>query len=476
MKYLQLFLTVFFLNILFSCDDGSPTSIGDNNGTGNGITKDFTTLTGGRLETASGFMIEVKPGCVPNGSDGNPATITFSIEENVPEKDLPVAIPSKYTLASKVVAFGPNGFTFGFPVTVWFPAKNEPSPDGLFIIHFDEIAQVWKEVPVSGVDMDTRQIGGSCFTLGYFALVRRGNSGASFKHNDKLQAADSEGGVKFADIVSGTGPDLRYGAWYVLTIKDFTLKYPNQAEMYQYLTDCDLSSAVTPSDPTSTFPRHPTKFRLPQGTFHIWVTVFSYSVAAQWHSNYYTYTIPITVTINNPITYYGWGSEDDASWTKAPPLTDGGTWKDMGYMRPNFAELGMCWSVATIPYGTGYFKATLKWVNTSTNATDFDLHLYGPSLNGVPIHIYWDDKPSKDSSLVLDRDWTSENGSAIENIFSLKDMPNGKYDIKVRNFANHRGSNPPSFQVDIKRGSYFKTYRYTLPTAGDEILIESFNL
>jgi len=462
---------------MLSCDDGTSIPLGGDNSQGTGIVKDFTSVSGGFLESSAGYMIEVKPGCVPRASNDSIATVTFSIEENVPLADLPVAVPSKYTIVSGVVSFGPNGFTFAMPVTVWFPAKNETSPDGLYVIHYDEEAGEWVEVPISGTIDSTKQIGVSSFTLGYFALVRRTTQSFFSKSNNQTLDSKSEGGLKFGDIIGGTGPNLRYGAWYILTIKSMTFKYPEQASMYQNRAGVNTllcQSATTCSDPTSTFPRHPTKFRLPQGTYEIWVTAFSYSVAAQYRSSFYTYSIPITVTINGPITYWGWGNEDEGSWTSPGPLPSGGTWVESP-SQPTFAGTSTCWPNFTIPYGTGYFKATLKWVNSTSNITDYDLHVFGPVINGYRIHVFYNSKTVSDGSIELDRDWIDAVGNAIENIYSLKALPKGKYDIKVCLYRIWSGT-PPPFSVDVKRGAYFKTYRKQLAVAKDTAFIESFTI
>ena len=111
-------------------------------------------------------------------------------------------------------------------------------------------------------------------------------------------------------------------------------------------------------------------------------------------------------------TYQGWNNLE---------LTGNGSWQTG---RPS------AWGDATVTYGTGYFQATLTWVNSTGSIVDYDLHLTGPNST----HIYFGSK--NNSYFELDRDWTSPLGNAIENIYSINEtMPAGTYTVYVNLFS-----------------------------------------
>ena len=93
------------------------------------------------------------------------------------------------------------------------------------------------------------------------------------------------------------------------------------------------------------------------------------------------------------------------------------------------------WGTITTTYGTGKFQATLTWVNPSeAEHTDYDLHLYGPDN----LHVFFTNK--KQGCFELDRDWISNPGNAVENIYSVRDnFTPGRYQVKVHHYNGVMG-------------------------------------
>jgi hypothetical protein len=277
------------------------------------------------------------------------------------------------------------------------------------------------------------------------------------------------GGISFTSTACPeTEVGLYHGPWFILTIKTMTYAYPDQASWYTNRAGANTlicTSNSTPSDPTSTFPNPPIKWWLPQGTYEIWITAYSYSVSAQFHSYYYTYSLPATVTINKPLVYQGWSGH--TGWFSLN-IPSGGTWiKSQSRSIPDQLP---CWPTPTKTYGTGNFQATLTWTNTKSLHTDYDLHLYGPNN----LHVYHGNKNPEGGFFALDRDWLNEYGSAIENIYSLKNqLPVGDYRVTVKYYSGNPGNR---YSIRIKRPGSMRTYSGALTSSGQEVEIEKFTI
>ncbi len=374
----------------------------------------------GTISTPSGIEINVIQGAVPPNQDNSNAKVTFSIESPV---DAPAPIPAGATKVGNIVRFGPDAFIFRWPVRIVLP-YGSANPDNLKILHYNTYSAKWFIVSASFIDATKKVVGADVLELGYYVLAT-----VSFS---KRTGTDSEGGFEF------TGES---GFYHSLTVRSVTFKYPAQATWYNLVGQV---AGSTGSEPTGG-PRPPTHARLPQGTYEIWITKTKpgtvFELPKQW-----TYTIPATGTIAGPLSYWGMGNE--TGWT-ALSSPGGGEWKE---------GIPSNWPQPTKPMGTGEFQATLTWVNTPSRIADMDIHLYGPLVGTDSLHVYWSEKLSPDGSLQLDRDWQDEEGNAVENIFSLKQIPKGTYIVKVRNFAGAT----MSFNLRIIRFGSVKTYSSSL--------------
>jgi hypothetical protein len=197
-------------------------------------------------------------------------------------------------------------------------------------------------------------------------------------------------------------------------------------------------------------------FNLPQGDYELCVTAFE---------------APINLTTPGKWTYSKRGIADlgDAAhfdyfgggvWRGAVPLEleNGGVW--------GTADVVPCPSPSpTIPVGTGQLQATLTWVNTASEATDLDLHLYGPG----GLHIYWNNQGPQDN-LTLDRDWQTQEGSAIENIYSVgAPLPRGSYRLTVKHYSDN--DPPKSYTVRFIFQGSSSTYTKNI-TTGEQVIAE----
>ncbi|CAF3810084.1 unnamed protein product [Rotaria sp. Silwood1] len=239
---------------------------------------------------------------------------------------------------------------------------------------------------------------------------------------------------------------------YILTVKSAALEKPEQLSLFAggYI------GKVYSGPIFLGCPQGKTKAIVPQGVLEFWV---SYTVCQGADARVYTYTLPATVTVSDPLNFVGWSTYDAVTYVPFT-LPAGGTWV-LG--RPTGTG---AWPTPTVPYGSGVMQATLTWNNSSGSATDFDLHLYGPNN----LHIYYANRSNSDFS--LDRDYRTDLGDAIENIYSLRSvMPSGAYTVKV---VNYYGPSK-SFNARVVLNGASTNFTGTL-SVGQEATVKTFTI
>ncbi|MGB4852805.1 MAG: hypothetical protein WBQ38_10865, partial [Ignavibacteria bacterium] len=174
----------------------------------------------------------------------------------------------------------------------------------------------------------------------------------------------------------------------------------------------------------------------------------------------YTYSLPASVTVSDPLNFNGWSTYDAVTYVPFT-LPAGGSWL---LVRPSGGSGS--WPPPTIPFGSGTFQATLTWYNSAGEITDLDLHLYGPDN----LHIFYQNRTS--ANFELDRDWTSQTGNAIENIYSTTtSIPSGNYEVKVHNYSGVQ----KSFNVRVILNGASSNFSGTV-SQGQEVTARSFTI
>ena len=393
---LALIYSVFF----FGCDKAAEEIVTPPPAAGEGATSSFTSNSQGSLDYDD-FSLVVDKGDVPNLTTGEPGTVTFSLNTSTAIESSIPALPSGNSVIGKFLKAGPEAFNFGGPIQLYFPASGQSSPQNLEVMYYSPDIQQWRIVSASAIDTAKKRIAVDVLRLGYYVLTKR--TTASDNMSDYRQ-----GGCVFD----------REDLWtnYILTVKSAALEKPEQLNLFVggYI-------GRTYSGPIFIgCPIGKTKAIVPQGVLEFWI---SKTVCQGSDPAVYTYTLPATVTVSEPLNFTGWSTYDAVTYVPFT-LPAGGSWV-LG--RP--AGTGG-WPAPTVPYGSGTFQATLTWNNASGSTADLDLHLYCPNN----VHIYYGNRTTADFS--LDRDWQSTLGDAIENIYSLRSvMPSGTYTVKVVNYS-----------------------------------------
>lgn len=447
MKRYYLLMVVFISSLMLinSCDDENG-NVSEDLRNSSEVLKNSDP---GTVETDNGIKIIVQSGAIADQGRSEEAEVVFSIEET---NDPIVELPSNFTKVGNYVKFGPDGFVFHVPITLMLPGDPDDNPAEYSIAYLDPGTESWELIPITQIDGEKYLVGTDVYKLGTFALVKPNRDGSfNNKSSDGFQAdcESCDGGVKLNPVSPYSSSN-----YFVLTISSVNFKY-SWAE--QYFHDLVGSSAATPSNAPATAPNHPLKWRLPQGNYSFYVSALIPD--GPYHKKWMTYTIPAEVNVNRPVSYSSWTSQAEGWYNVSLPA--GGQWVEA---RPeNIPE-------ATTPVGTGQFQATLSWVNTSSSNADLDLHLYGP--NGL--HVYYNVDYTEGDYYRLDRDWQSDLGNAIENIFSVEsNLPTGDYRVVVHHYS---GSLPKSYNVRIVNGSSVRSFSGRMNEYDEEREILKFRI
>ncbi len=395
LHFLLYFLCILLIPFIPGCSDDTVTPPTDP-GNGSGTTQNVTSDQRKTIEYDD-FRMEVQLGAVPRLTNGSPGTVTFSLNTSTEIEAGVPPVPSGYTVIGKYLKAGPESFNFNSPIQLFFPAGSQSSPQDLAVLQYSDATQDWRIVSTADIDTAGRKIGVDLLSLGYFVLAKQNLTDATdFR----------QGGCVY---------DCPPEPWmnYILTVQSVTPEKPSILSMY-------IGGLIGRAYSGPIFlgcPEGRTKAIVPQGSISFWVTRSNCQANPPVIE---TYSIPAPVTVSDPLNFVGWSTYDAVTYVPFC-LPAGGTWVAG---RPDN------WPPPTVPVGTGTFQATLTWINTGSNAADLDLHLYGPNN----LHIYYLNTTSPNFS--LDRDWQSQNGNAIENIFSTTAaIPSGDYRVNVAHYT-----------------------------------------
>lgn len=345
-----------------------------------GVSTSLISTDYGANITYNGFTLSVPKGAVPQKNNGQNGQVRFSITQI---DELPAPLPSNCSqLNSKsAIKAEPMGFTFNSPLTLSLPTS-ETDLDGLALLRFDEYTETWQNVPFSTISSNGT-ISISLIELGYFVIV---------KYDETLPY----GGIR----IQSRYLDEEY--FYYVTLTS-TNANDNSAKRIAFSpSGKDLYMA-----------------NLPIGNYRVAIARERKNSTLDQSTETQYLSYQPTVNVRTKLISGNGGYNTYSGWTD---ITLGSSVWDNG--RP--AD----WGNLTVTYGTGKLQATLTWINSvNSEGTDYDLHLFGPST-----HVYFSQKNS--GGFELDRDWLTESGNAIENIYSITDeIEHGNYTIKVHHYS-----------------------------------------
>ena len=436
LKNKTFFLTFLMLLFFVSCDKDNPVKVEENNG----VLLEMSNDVGGKLVSPLGAELFVPIDAIGKKEDDSPGKISFSIEP-IKQQDLPLSIPSNYSIIGELFKFSPSSFVFSRPLMVYLPGSSLEDLEDINIIRLDEQKNQWTIIPISDVNGTKKIIGVATFELGYFALVKNNSITKKITHGIQSESRKC-GGIKMEP------KNNTY--YYTLRIVNFTAKFSEDNNF-----DIVGKTASSGIESATGNPRALYMVGLPQGTYSVEISRIKRGISG----NLEYYPNLIEVVVNQPLEYnYSWTADD---WTGWKVISEPADW--IVGTPPN-------WPKADVPFGTGEFQATLTWVNTNEKGTDLDLYLYCPNKDIV----YFGTEGNLDNSIVLDRDWLEEPGYATENIYSTKSIAKGTYEVKVECF---NGYTPKNFEVRIIiRGKTVKTFRGTATKIDEPMLIHKFTI
>lgn len=332
---------------------------------------------------ADGVNLTIPYGAVPKNSQGQDGQVAFSIQSS---DGLPAQLPEgMQSLSGNGYRIEPMNFVFNSPLTLEVPL-NGVNVNNVGLLRYNEYTGGWDEIPFSSVN-GTTSATASVLELGEFVLVEKSASGTT-------------GGLHIPASC------LEQGYYYYLTLT--SANDGNEVERIAFAADGkDLFMS-----------------NIPLGTYICTISREARGSLDTPSQGVETSLWTGTVTINTPLNPGSGGFNTYSGWYEFTAFKNA----DWSTGRPNE------WGEVTVTYGTGEFQATLTWVNTTSSATDYDLHLYGPNS----MHVFFGTKSS--GTFELDRDWLTGAGNAIENIYSISEnlLP-GTYQVKVHHYSGALG-------------------------------------
>lgn len=332
-----------------------------------------------------GYTVIVPKGAVPRNSDNGPGRVAFSIQLS---EDLPSAVPGNKTILERGnVKIEPMNFTFISPITIKVPLRGF-DPSEISIYWYDGFQGKWVLIPFSKINADGT-VSITMIELGQFIVVRDPDASG----REEL----STGGIHIAKKY------IQNGYIYYLTLTPSNLFGSSKSIAFSSNSEDLYMAGVELGNYTASITRE--RRRTSNDTAVSTETAFLGKVNV---------ATPLRKGKGGYNTYTGWTelTLDDAGWGDGRP-------KD--------------WGDITITYGTGKFQATLTWVNSYSQAVDYDLHLTSPDGEVFFAH-------RQAGSFELDRDWLEEAGNAVENIYSIKDtFTPGTYKVRVQLYDGKTG-------------------------------------
>jgi hypothetical protein len=410
----------------------------------------FTSDQSGVLATGGGHILAVGPRSVPTYQDGSPATISLSVDVGATPAQAP---PNWLRIVSPPATFGPENFTFTFPLTVRMPVAGVKDVTNLYFLRHNADSGWTRSLFAFDPNNPATAVETTLFTLGAMAVGEYDGASAAAMH--------PPGGLY---VPSTHCPSGAMECFYYLTIQSFTPKFADEVPAGTFNGQVlRLRSNVTGESP------EPTGWLLPQGTYTFCYSALESPLTLS-NLRKFINPNPQTVTIDRP---YACGVTFTCK-TEVRPQNQPG-WMEARDDRPCGMGGGGTGDDPATLGRTGDFQATLTWSNSSSRSTDVDLHLLGPG----GLHIFYNAKLSADGSLRLDRDWQYEYGHAVENIYQQKDsagksipMPPGSYTLRVDHYGGDSGM---PYQVRVIRNGAVSNFGGTL-AAGEQRVLMTFNV
>ena len=375
----------------------------------------------GTVTTPDGAQIIVPEGAVPAMADGSPATIVFSIEEDMGFTPTP---PNGETVATSVYRFGPEGFVFAQPVEIAVPVPSG-TPDNYVMYR---------------VNPTTQQLE---------------NMGARYDSTTHTLRAQT---VAFSPYFGATRPavstaagclhvvNLNHDYWVRICVNTFQLTYPDQD--LASMPDYGLGGLWAPLGHIGWASEG--NFYMPQGSYNLCV-----QYGEDQNPNHYSHYLT-DVTISEAWHYLEHPQCQD--FTVGSPVSP---------------DTGMCVCIPTpsVPVGTGAIQVTLTWFNEQS--LDLDLWVTEPSGE----RCYYGN-PTTATGGQLDRDNLCGNyiNGRPENIFWLTNPPVGEYIVEA-DWYSDCGNGIASQPIQLRTVVQGNTHTYT-PTInnGETLEVVRFNV
>ena len=340
------------------------------------------------IATTSGVSVSVPQGAVSLTADGQPGTMTFSVEESPSA----TALPAGYQALGSAYTFGPSGFNFSAPVKVAFPLPPGADIAAAGIMTYDEASGQWLPVPAT-TDTAGRIVSTETQHFTMFLAVQSELNRDLGKFN--------------WTTLRGPGGDSVLGTWICLASATLssgastaTYSWPQWSRSVPMATDAPFESS------------------LPKGQY----TFYYRWGGATTATARYAQTGPVDITSSVPFHVV----------LTVPPNDSGAILQGFP---PCLGALGG--GVPDPSAGTGEVQVTLNWTST----VDLDLHVTEPSGEEIYyLHRY----SGSNGQLDLDNQCGDFVLGRPENVFwpaaGSGGAPSGHYLIRVAWYSTCSGA------------------------------------
>lgn len=444
--------------------DDDPIITDDEN---NSISEQISSDDGNTSFALEGARMIVPSNSIPNLVNGDPATVSFTIEVG---SELPKPLPSGMELIEESAHFGPEGFIFQEPIWLTFKLPSGIALDQVSVVGYQSETEEYGIIPISYFDEENKEVGVAVYELGHYFLLNVNGTNrpksVGLSGGFRLNASHGNGWYPTLPSNSGLTQWASDDTYFKLIITDFVPKNPADLAWWaEYDPNSNGGTKYwefsTPPKTTGWKPNHTLGITgyLPQGSYTAQL-IASHKYLQSDFPECKQYSIPLTFNINTSLQCQQvWGCE---GWSDGPVLPPNGTWEPVSCTQYK--------PLATIPVCTGEFQATLTWNNGDFGDTDLDLHLNGPD----GLHVYHANKNPGVGNIILDRDVISDAGPVQENICAptLSGMPPGEYKV----YVDHYDGAPKSYQVRILRGPISQSFSGTISSGDAKDLISTFRI
>jgi hypothetical protein len=405
----------------------------------------------GTVSHPSGAQMFVPRGAVPQTASGQDGEMLFTIESGAAANfGVPDSPPAGYQFAGSMYSLGPEGFTFGVPITLRLPrpASVTTGASVATIFDYDRTLGQWKNIGGT-VSRDGTSITADLQDLNSVVVYGFPMGGCS------TVGEKGAGAVEFDALPFWS---------FKMCIESYTLNYPDYDR--SFVAAGRMCYVIRGDSPNAPLDGH-VYWILPQGTYTLDVGVYqheSYSTSPPVYRGYFQRSVSVTQP------HFDWQGCMPGNFHHSDFF--GGMVVDSAQLNPGPLP---CAGAATPSVGIGTVNVRLEW---SVKA-DLDLWVVDPCGQRVYFGVPGQTCQGSPGLLDLDNLCSGVVGRP-ENIYWATNAPRGTYKVYVDYYSNCGSTGAVQYTVRwwVGGAAYSKRGTINPPSStgasGDEVFVTEF--